>query len=211
MAAAMHPSLRLPAILLAALIVNVLIFTAIEFMVGVKRVRLTPTEDFDIANFIRMQEDSREVRSRREPTAPQKPQSEVQKDLQRLSSATSSGLGDLEFDVPDFDVEVGLDLGGDIAIARELTPLVRVPPDYPVRALTDGIEGYVMLRFIVTETGSVEDPEVLRSEPSGVFERAARRSVLRWKFQPQIRNGKPTRVYAISTVRFVLADKEEGQ
>lgn len=203
-----NPHLRVPVVLLAALVINFFLFTAIEFMIGVKRVRLTPTEDFDIANFIRMEEDSREVRSRREPTAPQKPQNEIQKDLQRLSSA-SSGLGDMAFDVPDFDIDVGLDLGGDIAVARELTPLVRVPPDYPVRALTDGTEGYVMLRFIVTETGSVEDPEVLRAEPPGVFDRAARRSVLRWKFQPQIRDGKPTRVYAISTVRFVLA-KEGG-
>ncbi len=199
---------RIPLILVVAVVANILIFTAIEFMVGSKRVRLTPTENIDIANFIRMEEQSREVRSRRDPSAPQKPQSEVQKDLQRLSQAGSGGMGDMAFDVPDFDVDVGLELGGNIAIARELTPLVRVPPEYPMRALSDGIEGFVMLRFIVTETGSVEDPEVLRSEPPGVFDRAARRSVMRWKFQPQIREGKPSRVYAISTVRFVLAEEE---
>ncbi len=209
MAVAVNPGLRVPAILFAALVVNVLIFSAIEFMVGVKRVRLTPADEFDIANFIRMEEDSREVRSRRDPTAPQKPKTDVQKDLQRLSSASTGGMGDLSLDVPEFDVDVSLDLGGDIAVARELTPLVRVPPDYPMRALQDGIEGYVMLRFVVTETGSVEDPEVLRAEPPGVFERAARRSVLRWKFQPQIRNGKASRVYAISTVRFVMSDGED--
>lgn len=209
MAVAASPAMRVPAILLLALVVNVLIFTAIEFMVGVKRVRLTPTDDFDIANFIRMNEESREVRSRRDPNAPQKPQSEVQKDLQRLSEANSGGMGNLALDVPEFDVDVGLDLGGNIAIARELTPLVRVPPDYPMRALTDGIEGFVMLRFVVTETGSVEDPEVLRAEPPGVFDRAARRAVQRWKFQPQIRDGKAARVYAISTVRFVLAEDQQ--
>ncbi len=208
MAAAVNAPFRIPVILVAAIVVNVLIFTAIEFMVGIKRVRLTPTENMEIANFIRMQEQSREVRSRRDPNAPQKPQSEVQKDLQRLSQAGSSGMGDLAFDVPDFEVDVGLELGGNIAIARELTPLVRVPPEYPMRALSDGIEGFVMLRFIVTETGSVEDPEVLRAEPPGVFDRAARRSVMRWKFQPQIRDGKPSRVYAISTVRFVMAEDQ---
>ncbi len=208
MAAAVNAPFRIPVILVAAIVVNVLIFTAIEFMVGIKRVRLTPTENMEIANFIRMQEQSREVRSRRDPTAPQKPQSEVQKDLQRLSQAGSGGMGDLAFDVPEFDVDVGLELGGNIAIARELTPLVRVPPEYPMRALSDGIEGFVMLRFIVTETGSVEDPEVLRAEPPGVFDRAARRSVMRWKFQPQIRDGKPSRVYAISTVRFVMAEDQ---
>ena len=108
----------------------------------------------------------------------------------------------MAFDLPEFDVDVELDLGGDIAIARELTPLVRVPPVYPPRALEDEVEGYVTMRFIVTETGSVESPEVIRSEPPGVFDRAATRAVMRWKFQPHIRNGKAVRVYAINTIHF---------
>jgi protein TonB len=205
--ATINPAFRVPAILLAALIANVILFTLIEYMVGSKRIRLTDTQSPDISNFIRMQEESREVRSRRDPNAPQKPQTEVQRDLQRLQSASSAGA-DLQFDVPDFDVDLGLDLGGDIQIARELTPLVRVPPDYPFKALMDGIEGYVILRFIVTETGSVEDPEVLRAEPPNLFERAARRAVLRWKYQPQIRDGKPARVISITRVNFVLLKEE---
>ena len=205
----LHPHLRIPVILLATLLVNVLLFSAIEFMVGVKRVRLTETEDFAIANFIRMQEPSREVRSRRDPTAPQKPQSEMQRDLQRLSSASAGGVGSLEFDVPDVDVDVDveLDLGGEIAIARELTPIVRVPPEYPMRASEDNVEGFVTLRFHVNETGSVEDPEVIRSEPPGVFDKAALRAVMRWKFQPLIRNGKPVRVYGVNTIAFKVQEE----
>lgn len=209
MQGALKPGARLPMILLTALLVNVVLFTTIELLVGVKRVRLTPTDDFDIANFIRMQEESREVRSRRDPNAPQKPQSEVQKDLERLSAAGSGNLGDLSLDVPQFDIDVGLDLGSGIALARELTPLVRVPPEYPMKALADEIEGFVLLRFTVTETGSVEDPEVLRADPPRIFDRAALRAVLRWKFQPQIRDGKPARVLAISKVTFVLAEENQ--
>lgn len=200
----LHPHFRVPVILLAALLVNALLFTAIEIMVGAKRVRLTETEDFAIANFIRMQEPSREVRSRRDPSAPLKPQSQVQRDLRRLSSAGTAGVGSLAFDVPDVDIDadVELDLGGDIAIARELFPIVRVPPEYPMRASENNVEGFVTLRFIVNETGSVEDPEVIRSEPPGVFDKAALRAVRRWKFQPVIRNGKPVRVYGVNTITF---------
>ncbi|MEO1201471.1 MAG: energy transducer TonB [Pseudomonadota bacterium] len=205
--ATLSPSLRVPTILVAALVANVILFTLIEYMVGSKRIRLTDTQSPDISNFIRMQEESREVRSRRDPNAPQKPQSDVQRDLQRLQSANTSGA-DLQFDVPDFDVDLGLDLGGDIQIARELTPLVRVPPEYPTKALMDGTEGFVILRFTVTETGSVEDPEVLRADPPNLFERAARRAVLRWKYQPQIRDGKPARVISITKVNFVIGTEE---
>ena len=67
--------------------------------------------------------------------------------------------------------------------------------------------GAYLLRA-VTETGAVEDPEVLRSEPPGVFDRSASRAVLRWKYQPQMRDGKPTAVISYARLKFELLDEE---
>jgi len=192
-------------IIVTALIVNVFMFTAIEMMVGMKRMRLADANDIDIANFIRMAERSRDVRSRRDPQAPQKPPKEVERDMRRLSDAASSNLAGLSISIPDIQVDIGV--GGDITIARELTPLVRVPPEYPMSALARGTEGYVMLRFTVTETGAVADPIILRSEPPGVFDRAAKRAVLRFKYQPQFANGKPVAVKTYTRIKFILADE----
>ncbi len=198
---------RFPLIVLAAVLVNIIMFTAIEYMVGNNRIRLTDTTDFDISNFIRVAEQSREVRSRRDPQAPQKPANEMQQDLQRLSDmARTGGVSGLDVSMPDIDLDV--DVGGTIQIARELTPLVRIPPEYPMSALGRRLEGYVILRFTVTETGSVADPEVLRSEPPGVFDRAASRAVLRWKYQPQIVDGKPTSVISFTRINFEMAEEE---
>lgn len=197
-------AVRVPVILIGALIVNVVLFTVIEYMVGNRRMRLTEVTDFDISNFIRVAEQSREVRSRRDPQAPEKPASEMQESMQRLSDASSTGtVGSMTVDMPEIDLSI--DVGGGIAIARELTPLVRIPPEYPMNARAKEIEGYVLLRFTVTETGAVADPEVLRSEPEGVFERAARRAVLRWKYQPQIVDGKPTAVVSYARLTFNIA------
>ncbi|MEO0996705.1 MAG: energy transducer TonB, partial [Pseudomonadota bacterium] len=112
------------------------------------------------------------------------------------------GIGGLSVAMPDIDIEV--DTGGAIQIARELTPLVRVPAVYPHSALMKGTEGYVTLRFTVTETGSVADPEVIAAEPAGVFERAAIRAVLRWKYQPQLANGTPISVVSRARIRFEM-------
>lgn len=199
-------SARIPLIIIAAIVVNILMFTAIEMMVGMKRIRLTDANDIDIANFIRMAEQSREVRSRRDPKAPEKPPQEVQRDMRRLSDSSSSGLTGLSIDIPEIDIDIGI--GTDIALARELIPLVRVPPDYPISALSRGIEGYVILRFTVTETGSVTDPEVLRSDPEGVFDRAATRAVLRFKYQPQFADGKPVAVKTFTRLTFKLAGNQ---
>lgn len=199
---------RIPIVLFTALLVNVLLFSVIQYMVGNPRLRLTDVSDFEIANFIRMQEQSREVRSRRDPKAPEKPETEQQQAMRQLAQANTGGVGGLQVDVPEMDIEVGVDIG-DIQIAREMTPLVRIPPEYPQRAAARGVEGYVLMRFIVTETGAVEAPEVLRAEPPGYFESAARRAVLRWKYQPQIRDGKPTRVVAMARLRFELLEEAQ--
>ncbi len=198
---------KMPIVILTAVVITVLLFTAIEYLIGQRRVRLTEGANIEIANFIRAQEQSREVRSRRDPKAPEKPQQEMQQDLNKLQAASSGGMTSLDVDIPDIDLD--LDLGGSIAIARELTPLVRIPADYPISALSKEIEGWVLIRFTVTETGSVADPEILRSEPPGVFDRSAKRAVLKWKYQPQIVDGKPAAVVTYTRLRFEMEKDEE--
>lgn len=189
---------------LVALLVNALMFTAIRYMVINRQIRLADTSQFDLANFIRMQEQSREVRSRRDPKAPEKPETEQQRDLSRLAQASKGGVGGLSVDMPNIDIEI--DVGGGISLARELTPLVRFSPDYPMSARQNRVEGYVLLRFTVTETGSVADPEVLRAFPPNIFDRAAIRSVLRWKYQPQLVNGEPVSVMSYTRIVFRMEE-----
>jgi len=199
--------LRFPTIVIVAMLVNALMFGVIQYMVINRDLRLGDTTNFDIANFIRMQEQSREVRSRRDPKAPEKPDMEAQQDISRLVSATKGGgVGGLAVNLPSIDIDV--DVGGGVQIARELTPLVRVPPEYPERARISMVQGEVLLRFTVTETGSVADPEVMRSDPPGYFDRAAIRAVLRWKYQPQLVDGRPVSVITYTRIVFKMA---EGQ
>jgi protein TonB len=199
-----NKAIRLSIVVLTALLVNALMFTAIRYMVINRQIRLADTSQFDLANFIRMQEQSREVRSRRDPKAPQKPETQQQQDLSRLAQASQTGaIGGLAVDMP--DIEIDIDVGGGISLARELTPLVRFPPEYPMSAMANKIEGYVLLRFVVTETGTVSEPEVLRSDPPGIFDRAAMRAVLRWKYQPQLANGEPVSVITYTRIVFQMA------
>src|SRR5699024_7690181 len=63
-------------------------------------------------------------------------------------------------------------------------PIVKVAPMYPPRARSKGIEGYVLLEFTVTETGSVTNVHVLEAHPKGVFNEAAIKAVRRFKYKP---------------------------
>jgi protein TonB len=77
-------------------------------------------------------------------------------------------------------------------------PIVRVAPVYPARALSRGIEGYVDMSFTVTTTGTVKDPIVVFST-SSLFDRAATRAVLKFKYKPRVVDGVPVEVPGVKT------------
>jgi len=102
----------------------------------------------------------------------------------RVDPATLAG----NMAMPDFGVDVGsLDAPTD----RTAIPLVTVPPIYPDRAASRGIEGWVVVEFDITPAGTVENPRVIDALPAKTFDRAALKAIRKWKFKPQIVNGQP--------------------
>ncbi len=98
-------------------------------------------------------------------------------------------------------VTANTDIGGPggMNIAEgDYLPIVRVAPVYPARALSRGLEGFVDLSFTVTTTGTVKDPIVLQST-SSLFERAAVRAVLKFKYKPRVVDGVPVDVPGVKT------------
>lgn len=69
-------------------------------------------------------------------------------------------------------------------------PTVMVQADYPHRALSRGIEGYVEVEFDVTKTGATENSRVVAANPERLFEKAALRAVKNWKYAPVTVNGE---------------------
>lgn len=63
-----------------------------------------------------------------------------------------------------------------------LRPMIQVQPEYPERAVEQGIQGYVELDVTVGERGTVERVSIVSSVPAGVFDEAARSAVLRWRY-----------------------------
>jgi len=103
------------------------------------------------------------------------------------------------------DTNIGGPGGMNIAEGDYL-PIVRVAPVYPARALSRGLEGYVDMSFTVTTTGTVRDPIVLFST-SSLFERAATRAVLKFKYKPRVVDGIPVDVSGVKTrISFQIED-----
>ncbi len=106
-------------------------------------------------------------------------------------------------------VAANVDIGGPggMNIAEgDYLPIVRVAPVYPARALSRGVEGYVDMSFTVTTAGTVKDPIIMFST-SSLFDRAATRAVLKFKYKPRVVDGQPVEVSGVKTrITFKIED-----
>lgn len=110
-------------------------------------------------------------------------------------------------------VEGGVSLGdtGGFSMASadgDAVPMVRVPPQYPEKAMQRGIEGRVLIEFTISKGGTVKNPKVIAYEPSKIFNKAALKAVSQWKYNPKIENGKAVEQRGI---RIAIPFKLQGQ
>lgn len=79
-------------------------------------------------------------------------------------------------------------------------PTFRAKPNYPSSARSKKIEGYVVVRYSVSPSGSVTSVHVVSSHPAGIFNSATVAAVRQWRFKPPGRtiSGRQT------TIRFKL-------
>ena len=88
---------------------------------------------------------------------------------------------------------------------RDVIPLVRIAPDYPPRALSRGLEGWVQVQFTITATGTVRDPTVVNSDPKNIFDDAALKAIARWRYNPRVEGGVAVERVGVQTIiRFQL-------
>ena len=87
-----------------------------------------------------------------------------------------------------------------------LTPVVQIPPLYPRQAAQAGLSGFVTLAFTVSPDGYVSDVVVIDADPPRIFDRAATKALLRWRFRPKQVDGVAVAARATQTMAFSLAD-----
>jgi periplasmic protein TonB len=191
-------SIRFPIALIVGALLSMVVFWALWRLVSAP-VDETGMREATRIEFTRMRKDT-EVASKREqkvePPTPEVP---------RMAFSSGSVESNVAQITPSVDAsgamsKMSLSAGSD----RDTIPLVRVPPDYPQRALSRGLEGWVQVQFTITGTGSVKDVVVVKSS-SKVFEEAAVKSIMRWRYNPKIENGVAVdRVGVQTIIRFTL-------
>ncbi|MCG7559972.1 energy transducer TonB [Pseudoalteromonas sp. McH1-42] len=153
----------------------------------------------NVLDFVRLKKEETVQKKERKPQKPPTPKEPPPPmDAPQMQSNNLDAAGaDFNFSA---DVAADVALAGGLALESsdgEYLPIVKVAPVYPRRALSRGIEGYVIVEFIVTKQGTVRDPVVVKAEPENIFERAAMDAALKFKYKPRVVNGEAVEVAGV--------------
>lgn len=96
-------------------------------------------------------------------------------------------------------VETDIDLssgGFSLGVGEgDYLPIVKVAPIYPRRAVSRGVEGFCIVEYTVTRSGTTRDARVVPDQcSSSLFEKASVDAALKFKYKPRVIDGAAVEV-----------------
>jgi protein TonB len=169
------------------------LFYLMQYLISMGSERGANIRKGQVIEFVRLKRDSATQTRKRELPKKEKPPEPPPPPELQMSQTDAPDADAMAIAAP--DLSTGPDLGSGPNMGApsdsDSVPLVRVPPQYPIRAAERGIEGWVVLRFTITATGTVENPIVIDAKPKRIFDRAAVRALKKWKYRPRVVDGVP--------------------
>lgn len=153
-------------------------------------------------------------------------QTDVRDDIVRVVEDLNAPANGTRPDTPQLDHQVALSIdlpaiefdpeprvaARDFAIPDgDYLPIVKVSPIFPALAAERGIEGYVIVEYTVTATGTVRDLVVVESS-SSLFEQSALEAAAKFRYKPRVVGGHSVAVPGVRTIiRFELDRSADGK
>ncbi|MBO4730570.1 MAG: energy transducer TonB [Bacteroidaceae bacterium] len=124
----------------------------------------------------------------------------IKSDKKQLGDVASGGGGEGEAKVFTYVEQMPVFPGGEAALQKFIHDHLK----YPAVSLEEGVQGTVMLRFVVNENGSVGEVQILKSLDT-YCDREAKRVVQSLpRFTPGRQQGKPVKVWFQFPIRFEI-------
>ena len=176
-----------------------------QLLIATGRGALTEASTFRVTDFVRVERNEIIETKKEKPEKP--PEPETPPEMPSPSSADNlDNSMAVSMSAPSIDACISVGGIGFGVSDGEYLPIVKVAPVYPSRALSRGLEGYVIVEFTVTTNGSVRDVSVVEST-STLFERAASEAALKFKYKPRVIDGQPVEVPGVrNKITFEIAN-----
>lgn len=200
--------------LASAAIVAVSLFYLMQYLISGNHSRLSLSQSQNTIDIIRLKPSEELVtKQRRLPEPPEQPVIPIPPS-QPVKSLNEPQLVSAKLALPATDITA---VNINRALLKGISPetsapgenndviaLLKVEPNYPRKAARQGIEGWVKLGFTVLEDGTVTSVDVIDADPKRIFDKSAKRAIMKWKFKPKIVNGKAVKQQAIQVIEFKL-------
>ncbi|MCH9820561.1 MAG: energy transducer TonB [Gammaproteobacteria bacterium] len=213
--------MRLGLSTIVGVVVTLGLFYLMQYLIQGADSALTDDKIGNLVDFVRVKQDQQLETKQRKPKKPPPPD-EPPPDVppQNFNVAVDSA----GFNMSNVDLSVSVDVGGGgFGISDgEYLPIVKVQPQYPRRALSRGLAGYVIVEFTVTAQGTVKDPFVVENcghipnarspadcvdKPNSVFDSSAMKAALKFKYKPKVIDGNPVETTGVQNkITFELAE-----
>jgi protein TonB len=199
--------LRIPIAVILGAIFTTSVFWLLWHLVG-RQVDVAQFKEATRIDFSRLRKDTevqtkrdQKVERERPPPTPEMPRMSFSAGGIENNVATLTPVVDARGAMTRMSMSAGSD--------RDVIPLVRIAPDYPPRALSRGLEGWVKVQFTITPTGTVKDPIVVDAEPKQMFDEAALKAIARWRYNPRVEGGVAVERVGVQTIiRFQLENEK---
>ena len=217
--------IKRPLIISLSIVINVLLFLLIHQLVSKKIVSVPEFEELNWVDFIQLEQQKAEREDKTGKIRPEEPPPpEKTPELPKIKQPDIPEPEQIDINVPTPDIDIPLGISGtpylgdylksvpsearpalpDTGIATNLVPTTRIEPVYPPRALRAGIEGNVTAEFTIGTDGAVKDVEIVSADPPDIFDHAVITAINKWKFAPEIVDGKAVEKRARQDVKFKL-------
>jgi protein TonB len=177
--------------------VTLTLFWLMQYLIATADRSLDEVQRGHLLDFVRVQREEQVERKQEKPDRPPPPEApppepptpqldDIKPSAEKIAVRAAPVETHIDVSASGFSLGVG---------DGEYLPIVKVAPIYPRRALSRGIEGYVIVEFTVTKLGTVRDVRVVESEPSsGIFNSAAIAAAEKFKYKPRVLDGEAVEV-----------------
>ncbi|MFA5480658.1 MAG: TonB family protein [Candidatus Muiribacteriota bacterium] len=114
------------------------------------------------------------------------------KDFSKLTAEFST---EMKIEIPIWNID---------EVDKAPVPVITLPPQYPVMASKNGIEGEAVVIAVVDEKGKVVSVEIKSTKPGEVFVNSSLNCIKNWVFKPAEKNGKPVMVKVEIPLKYKL-------
>ena len=170
-----------------ALIINFLVILFVPYLTYLRPVKVSKIYSIDLFKMPVVKKKEKKIIKKKEKPVPKLPE-----DTENINKNAIKPLNEEEhvYELEDLD---------------DAPRIIRMnKPDYPEQLRLSGIEGRVVLKFMINYFGHVEKVSVIEQGPHHLFDEKSVEAVKKWEFTPPKVKGRPASVWFIIPIRFNL-------